>query len=1177
MSNENYLNNLKLAILKGQYESGLLIYKIKKRLTLSQMNELQSFVSKNQLEGKIFGEPPSTYGELKKSDLSYLGDSLKKELYWSFSKIKSQIHILSKYLEHKRIIEKCFILGDYTTALETLKSLNENFGYSIWGLEIEFLLQEYVGGIEKNKEFLNSINSLNPDIIIALLADFYSYKAEKNISLTQYYNRIIATQYSNINILSSYLNFKLANPYEYTVSDLINILFLEGNSSIIDIYETLLGVCQQIQLISGNNQEMNEIKVFLIKILPLFYSALDDRRWDNILRYLDASIPLKLRQTDIEMIEITDLYTSGNYEVCLNRSKQLIEKEPSFALFEICAKSMMYLDFKVEDLPDISIKEALVKNLFLAYTKKENQIEVQRNLSKYTILMLKSELRYSLNRFMSSRYEYELKQSYIILEQLNSCIVNPRFCLAYLSTANQETFLNKVSRTLSFESSTIMLFKHYLLSDNSEETKVKKTIPLLRLQRYAIISEIVNKKYDKSVVVEKLIDISEASQQINEHVGRYLLEKITVELYNVYLQNDDHLEALQLFVNTFLSDRNLTLRMDISNLAHLLRRTRDKSIKKLIDLPILMQRFARGNYSSVFPSVSNYLDCCGVDRPSQLNSITSNCSTGRLIYFLRYVCSLEIIGSLVLVFQTEEEVLRERTNILQVLISIDPENENEYVRELSQINQKLRISNKVKVIDESRIDINVNGIKKDQDSMYREAYERYISISSRNLKGIDITQFSDVKDIFGLGKVNKDQENLSYLFFKEALIDIRNQFVFNNKYGLDATLSTRIRHGALMNEMRSPFENQNLILSKRNHQSERYELNPFWGETLNELTEEETEQIRIVLEDFSKKIDSKIYEINTEWIRILTEIKPVKGFFNYVLSDAVVRNIYEIFYSSAVKNSEDFFDIIIVFLWRMTEENLTLLRTKIKDEIGFYFINCIQLLERKINDLQYKLSLSEKIHREFHSKITNCRVDAQNQLDKISNWFKISKNKDDSDFDANLLVDTFIETYEMLNPLYKEIKITSEIVSGSVFSGTVFTYLIDILSILFNNAVQHSGFHNLTDLEVDISIIENDKTSEMIIEMKNNLSSDMDIIKLKENIQKIITNIANEDYIKDYSAKEGGTGFIKISKIFTYILEIQAFIGIDVVDDSKFRVMLMFNNKTLLGITKENSHEHSFG
>ena len=75
-------------------------------------------------------------------------------LLWYANYINVFRNEINDYLKYKDQFEKCFIKGDYEKAKEILTNLEETLGYSLWSIESELALNEYTGGLEKNKEYL---------------------------------------------------------------------------------------------------------------------------------------------------------------------------------------------------------------------------------------------------------------------------------------------------------------------------------------------------------------------------------------------------------------------------------------------------------------------------------------------------------------------------------------------------------------------------------------------------------------------------------------------------------------------------------------------------------------------------------------------------------------------------------------------------------------------------------------------------------------------------------------------------------------------------------------------------------------------------------------------------------------------------------------------------------------
>src|SRR5690606_8643523 len=109
--------------------------------------------------------------------------------------------------------------------------------------------------------------------------------------------------------------------------------------------------------------------------------------------------------------------------------------------------------------------------------------------------------------------------------------------------------------------------------------------------------------------------------------------------------------------------------------------------------------------------------------------------------------------------------------------------------------------------------------------------------------------------------------NPAFLAFKSIYLETREKFLFSKEYGLDSSLSTRIRHGALKNHIRSVFEKLNLVTSKL---GDEYLENGRWAEQLF-FDEEINNLVQTRLKAFSKEIDDYTTYIVDNLIQIQTE------------------------------------------------------------------------------------------------------------------------------------------------------------------------------------------------------------------------------------------------------------------------------------------------------------------
>lgn len=98
----------------------------------------------------------------------------------------------------------------------------------------------------------------------------------------------------------------------------------------------------------------------------------------------------------------------------------------------------------------------------------------------------------------------------------------------------------------------------------------------------------------------------------------------------------------------------------------------------------------------------------------------------RVIYFLRNVCTQDILSTaLASQIDNSKDLLQERINICWLLCELDSVNKKEYENEIRNITQKKKIDSELRIIQENRINVNIEGIRSDLIDAYNGDFMRY--------------------------------------------------------------------------------------------------------------------------------------------------------------------------------------------------------------------------------------------------------------------------------------------------------------------------------------------------------------------------------------------------------------------------------------------------------------------
>lgn len=113
---------------------------------------------------------------------------------------------------------------------------------------------------------------------------------------------------------------------------------------------------------------------------------------------------------------------------------------------------------------------------------------------------------------------------------------------------------------------------------------------------------------------------------------------------------------------------------------------------------------------------------------------------------------------------------------------------------------------------------------------------------------------------------------------------LRDRFLSDPKYGLDFFLSTRIRHGTLVNQIRHEFQAHNLVTNIG--ENNQYKDDEFWTNDMKLQDDEKKYYVRQCLKQFSASLDAYIFRLKDEVIQIKTELINTnkKAAFDFSLS-----------------------------------------------------------------------------------------------------------------------------------------------------------------------------------------------------------------------------------------------------------------------------------------------------
>lgn len=1096
----------------------------------------------------IYGNPfPRKISDFDKDPIVFRATEIEKEINWLYLSVRKYGDQLNEIIGIKNKIEKLILSGDYENALLQIKNLNNIYGTSLWSIEIELIIAELTGGVDNNKALLGEINSnTGTHPYVLCIIDYLSKKAELDFPVNRYLNELKITtdtfdddDFKTFSI--EYYLVKVAHLSKRGIQTSRWQLSYSASYSLIDRYLTFIKVIQDyICFHSPNDDEVSMLDS------RLFYIAkkIHDPVLEKMRIHINPGLNFKISDVDKNSIHSIDLYTKGEYLKSSTSIKALLSNEPRhFNLLILYLKTLINLGKPYEPvLSGNSLIDKISKEAYEVLIRKNNPQVHFRNLTKYAFILSSFPIATQILDFALSEVRNDKSNSYI--SSLNSSFYNPKIARHFSNKENGNKYLLNLDSKLNVDSNTIK----FLFCVINEELEYGLNNVEISDERKKVYSA---QYYQATGKHHRAIDLW--SELLEDSKDRYHLhESILAGLYHSHFSLGNIDECIDLYVDTYIQNKHLTIKFDPSIVQTWIRKNRFKGIIISIKLPIFfyltnqnesrisiaLEKFlAENNSKTVKEFIENHQD------------LDKKFNKELLIIFLRSVSSVEVFKHMVHIKGTKNKIL-ERIFICEYLIKLDPKNKEEYKDENEELNRQLLLQEGLQEYDESKIYINEKMIRNTQldeieiDYLRFEQFEEILK-KNPNLKVL----IGDT--LFNVKKSTKEEDQGEPIFsqdpsfdlFKTIFKEVRDKFLFS-KYGLAEYLSARIRHGVFKSEIRPKFDKLNLVTEK-NAETSKYKANHYWSENI--ITSESNQnKLQEALSLFSGSVDQIIEEEALQkFLQIKTELRNPEGWFDYTFDDTVLSLLYVAYNKMEVSNFQVFIDFAFKTLWYRTDKNLDDIKVNLKSKIGERFNQVISNLESTILEI---LSPSER--SDLMERITTSKVYIQNDIDRITGWFNRS-GRMAKDFNINKIIEI---SHQHSNRGFKQqILLKRNINCDLIFKGEFYSNFIDLFRIFFDNALEYCGVDKgSVTTEVDI-VMQDDY---LLVRVQNELIGDTD--QIKERVQRY-------QFDERKSSTEGKSGFPKAMKILkSYLGNPSNCFDFKVNDNNKFEVNASISTKNLV-------------
>jgi hypothetical protein len=231
----------------------------------------------------------------------------------------------------------------------------------------------------------------------------------------------------------------------------------------------------------------------------------------------------------------------------------------------------------------------------------------------------------------------------------------------------------------------------------------------------------------------------------------------------------------------------------------------------------------------------------------------------------------------------------------------------------------------------------------------------------------------------------------------------------------------------------------------------------------------------------------------------------------------------------------------MAFSWSKTDQSLSDIRGHLKEDL-LPFVN--QAFDSLLSGLEANVG-HERV-ADLVDAAVHARTEFQAVVEYVSNWFRRSRDVERDPFEMDVAVGV---AFKEIGNCY----VKSPIISCSMLSvpykisGSCLEGVVDVLFLLLQNVIRHSGFQGEQEVDVHVGV----EQEWLVIEVVNDLAESISIEERRE-----VADEAVRQYERDTAMRmarvEGGSGLSKIWRILEYDLKTVHELRLEVTDERKF-------------------------
>lgn len=1036
---------------------------------------------------------------------------------------------INRFLILRDEYEKYLTYCVYDDAIKTLDIIEKELGISVWGIGQRLLLTKISNNHQENELWRQYITKLTGRNTVLFLLDHLRMLVDFDISYSKYLIELDKHLGVANTDAKRYLGSKLKIDRFPDLSNIPLVLQIDFQISIIDFF-----LSYESYLLSKGEYIFHEVDIE--KVRTLLPQKITNSSVINNIRIIIGEEPYNINDSKIEAYKTFDLYAKGDYGSSGEACKKYLEIVPNdFQTACILCKSYIYQNKGIEDgsVPDY------IKWIYSLYCLDENFDK--------SALMLQIEMRKLYGIGMSIKIRSFLGRKNII-----DCTSQFRMASFLLDEILSPNCLRQI------ENERLRLVEKYFEEKSNEAFDSIVGIINGNSEQCSISVDPMRKCMARIQCFCNTMCLNDASEDL-DNLHKLVLGK-NLYFYERYLQlkllyykkSNMYLEAVHLLVDIYFENRKIYNRILNKKLFFLDYRTKDVKTIKDINHMILTYLIYPTETSKQIIVYNNLLDSNGIESIEDYleNDIVKD--QNKWLFFYKEICKIELLKKDDRVFVSSDSPEQKRIKILSLLVN--RYHDESCYSEIYEIRKIQSIQDKIKTIKHGRINVDTEKILELNNDDWKETFQKWLTIRKQDKEFYYIDYFSidndlqlfiDRQDKKLVFRNSSKEEQLKHVM-SDLVSTISNELLFNPQYGLETYLSTRIRHGYCKGQLMSFLQNLDLI-AVFDQNSENYSISKFWKIQCGN-NESEIEAVREMIVFLTGKIEEKIADVLANWLRV--KISSVQqGMFDYttLYSDDVIRTYLVIMETHADFNN--LYNEIVNTFWDITDKNLLEIQKQIDKDLKEYYIQTFdEIIDRIPDSFRYSNSRYEGF-RELYNRCQKAKADSVLAMQQFKDAF-VHSHTVYQDFTLEELSQC---TQRTIHQLYDAENIQWIVNADDkiVINGLYFLPFVDIMCILIDNAIRHSGIQEKKNMHIsmDMKVLSREDINPEAIKrersfqncdnyisiaIKNNVNTRLDMSTIERKLKHVFQRLRSDETARSDAHKEGGTGIAKLVNIIEY-------------------------------------------